>query len=435
MLGFRRGEYRWMRKNVWIWNHYATNMYFDKAGRHYWFAENLIKEGYKPTIFCASVNHFSNENIDTKGEKYTVEKINDIPFVFVRTPDYKGNGKSRILNMISFFRNLFPVANQYTKVNGLPDVIIASSVHPLTLLAGIKIAKKFGVPCICEIRDLWPESLVAYGALKRNSIIAKILYKGEKWIYKKTNSIIMTWEGGREYITDQGWDKQINLNKVYHISNGVIIDTFDRNCEENQIIDKDLDNHSFKNIVYAGSIRKVNNIGMLLDAAKIIKKQGYNQIKFLIYGSGDEVEILKKRCIDENIDNVLFKGRVEKKYIPSVLKKAYINILHNSSTSLDKYGQSQNKFFEYLAAGKCIVQTYTTGYSICEKYNCGISAPIQNAEEIAIAVIDACFDDDKNKLMGENARQAAYEFDFEKLTNKLINIIESTERKKINESI
>ncbi|WP_318506969.1 hypothetical protein [Bacillus sp. T3] len=54
-----------MKKNIWIWNHYATNMYIDQAGRHYWLAENLIKQGYNPTIFCASTVHNSNENIDT----------------------------------------------------------------------------------------------------------------------------------------------------------------------------------------------------------------------------------------------------------------------------------------------------------------------------------------------------------------------------------
>ena len=74
-------------------------------------------------------------------------------------------------------------------------------MHPLTLVAGIKIAKQFGIPCICEVRDLWPESIVAYGALKRNSIIAKILYQGEKWIYKKADSIIMTWEGGKNILS------------------------------------------------------------------------------------------------------------------------------------------------------------------------------------------------------------------------------------------
>jgi glycosyltransferase involved in cell wall biosynthesis len=173
----------------------------------------------------------------------------------------------------------------------------------------------------------------------------------------------------------------------------------------------------------------VNNLGMLLDAAKIIQNQGEKEIRFLIYGSGDESGALKKRCEEENINNVIFKGRVEKKYVPSILKKSYINILHNSSTSLDKYGQSQNKFFEYLAAGKCIVQTYTTGYSICGKFNCGISASIQNAEEIAKSIITACNDESKNKMMGENARQAAYQFDFNRLTEKLINIIESVDER------
>jgi glycosyltransferase involved in cell wall biosynthesis len=412
-----------MRKNVWIWNHYATNMFFDQAGRHYWFAENLIKEGYKPTIFCASTNHFSDNHIDIKGSRYSLDSVNNIPFVFVITPEYKGNGKKRVLNMISFYRGLFKTAKEFAELTGKPDVIIASSVHPLTLVAGIKIAKKFDIPCICEVRDLWPESIVAYGSLKRNSVVAKLLYQGEKWIYKKANSVIMTWEGGSQYIKDQGWDNQIDLNKVKHISNGVIIDSFDKNSKENQIEDADLNDKNYKNLVYAGSIRRVNNLGLLLDAAKKIQQKD-QQVRFLIYGSGNEKEKLENRCKEEGINNVIFKGRVEKRMIPSILKRSYANILHNSSTSLDKYGQSQNKFFEYLAAGRCIIQTYTTGYSVLDKYNCGVSASKQNPEEVAKTILEICRDGEKANKMGRNARQAAYEFDFKKLTNKLIEIIE-----------
>lgn len=420
-----------MKQKIWIMNHYATNMYFNKGGRHYWFAENLIKQGYEPTIFCANVRHNADDVIDISNGKFHIDNDidNKIPFVFVKTTDYKGNGKKRIINMIDFYRNLFPVAKQYADKFGRPDVILASSVHPLTLVAGIKIAKKFGVPCICEVRDLWPESIVAYGELRRNSLIAKVLYLGEKWIYIRAGSLIMTWEGGSQYIKDQGWEKQIDLNKVKHISNGVVIDTFDKNSQMNQIIDSDLDNKSYKNLVYAGSIRKVNNLGLLLDSAKIIQNND-EKIRFLIYGSGDEKELLEKRCKEEGINNVIFKGRVEKRMIPSILKKSYANILHNSSTSLDKYGQSQNKFFEYLAAGRFVIQTYTTGYSILEKYNCGVSASIQSADEIAKVIMKACNDDERSELMGKNARRAAHEFDFGKLTNELIYIIEGLERKR-----
>jgi glycosyltransferase involved in cell wall biosynthesis len=396
----------------------------EKAGRHFWIAENLLRCGYRPSVFCASTNHITSENIREEGKKAVLQTVDGIPFIFVSTPDYTGNGKKRVVNMISFYRKLFPVSNEYARLYGKPDIIIASSVHPLTLVAGIKLAKKYGVPCICEVRDLWPESIVAYGLLKRNNPIAKILYKGEKWIYKKADAIIMTWEGGKDYITERGWDKDIDLDKVRHINNGVDLEAFDRYSEEYILKDDDLDDDSHTNIVYTGSIRMVNNIGMLLDAAKLIKALGARDIRFLIYGSGDESEALIRRCADEGIDNVVFKGRIEKKYIPYVLKKAYMNILHNSSTSLDKYGQSQNKFFEYLAAGKGVFQTYSTGYSIAVKYDCGIVLSVQNAENIAKAVIDASVNPERCAEMGGNARKAAEDYDFRKLTGKLVDIIE-----------
>lgn len=416
-----------MKHNIWLVNHYATNMFFNQSGRHHWFAENLRKKGYNPTIFCANTMHnvHSQSTVKIPSGKYAVKYANDIPYVFVKTVNYSGNSIQRVKNMLFFYKNLFPAARGYAKDHGKPDVILASSVHPLTMVAGIQIAKEFHIPCICEVRDLWPESIVVYDVLKRNSIITKLLYQGEKWIYKKADSIVMTWEGGKDYIFDKGWDKIVDIKKLKHISNGVVIDSFDNNCKEHKIEDNDLDDYRYKNIVYTGSIRKVNNIGILLDVAKIIKEKGYNNIRFLIYGFGNESAMLKNRCEKEGIKNVLFKGRVEKKYVPSIIKKAYINILHNSSTSLDKYGQSQNKLFEYLAAGKCIVQTYTTKYSILEKYNCGISTPVQNAEEISKVVLEACSDENRCKLLGENGRKAAYDFDFIKLTDKLIDVIES----------
>jgi glycosyltransferase involved in cell wall biosynthesis len=410
------------KKKIWIMNHYATNMYFNKGGRHYWFAKNLIKQEYEPTIFCSNIRHNTFDVIDVGSRLYSTEVEENIPFVFIKTPEYKGNGKARIINMMTFYKNLFPVTKEYSMKYGKPDIILASSVHPLTLVAGIKIAKKFNVPCICEVRDLWPESIVAYGSLKRNSIIAKVLYQGEKWIYKKADSIIMTWEGGKQYIIDQGWQEQIDLKKVKHISNGIVLDTFDKNSIENKVNDSDLEDKNYKNLVYAGSIRKVNNIGFLLDSAKIIQNKD-KTIRLLIYGAGDEEEILKQRCKDENISNVIFKGRVEKRMVPSILEKSYANILHNKSTILDKYGQSQNKLFEYLAAGKCVIQTYTTGYSIIEKYNCGVSALKQSPDEIAKIILELCSDEKKARELGQNARIAAIDFDFKNLTQKLINII------------
>lgn len=418
-----------MRKKIWIWNHYATRMFENHGGRHYWFAENLLKQGYEPTVFCANTFHNSDKLIDTLGKKYISKNSGDIPFVFVNVPKYSGNKVSRIRNMAAFYKRLFPVSKQYAKDHGKPDVILASSVHPLTLVAGIKIAKKFNVPCICEVRDLWPESLVSYGSFKRNSLFVKLLYQGEKWIYKKADKLIFTMEGGKDYITEQGWDKNhggpVNINKVHHINNGVDLASYDENLQNHIYTDKILDNSDIFKVVYTGSIRKANNLCLLIDAAKYVKLRGLTKVKFLIFGDGDEKENLKKKCLDENIDNVLFKGRVEKKFIPNILSKSNLNVLNYTNHAIWKYGGSQNKNFEYLASGKPILSTITMGYDIIEKYGAGISLKKQDPETIGKTIISILdMDVHLYEIMGKNARKAAEKFDFKVLTEKLIDLIE-----------
>lgn len=416
-----------MRQNVWIWNHYATNMFFNQAGRHYWFAENLLKEGYEPTIFCASTNHFSDNHIDTKGLEFSADSVNDIPFVFVNTPDYKGNGKKRILNMLSFYKGIFKTAKEYAKINGKPDVILASSVHPLTLVAGIKIAKKFDIPCICEVRDLWPESIVAYGSLKRNSLIAKLLYQGEKWIYKKADRIIFTMEGGKDYIVDKKWDLlsngPINIKKVFYLNNGVDLAQFNNNKVNHSIKDLDLESDKFK-VVYTGSIRAVNDVEYLVEVAKQLKLLHEKDVELLIYGDGSERERLVQKCEKENLDNIKFKGRVPKQSIPYILSKANLNILHFQQNSIKKYGASLNKLFEYFASGKPIISDCEFGYDLVKRYKCGVVIDNVDAKRIAKEIIRIKeLDVAQYKALCSNALSAAEDYDFANLSNKLVEIL------------
>lgn len=338
-----------LKKNVWIFNHYATNMYLDQGGRHYWFAKYLKKSGYHPVIFCANTVHNSDQVIDTGNKNYIELKdgTNQIPFVFVKVPLYKGNGISRICNMAGFYRKLFQVTSEYVKTHEKPDIILASSVHPLTLIAGIKIAKKSGIRCICEIRDLWPESIVKFGKLKENSLIAKSLYKGEKWIYKKADALIFTMEGGRNYLEDQKWDVAnggpVDLSKVYYINNGIDLPAVIEQRKNEPYTDRRFDSIEKQRIIYTGSIRKANGVGVLLDSAKLLKDKN---LMFCIFGDGEEREYLENRIKEENITNVLFFGKVQKKYIASIVSQAALLLLLYSPqiVHVAKYGMSQNKF-------------------------------------------------------------------------------------------
>ena len=408
-------------KTIWIWNHYATNMFFEKGGRHHWFGRHLIQKGYNVKIFCASTIHNSTEEVDTKGGIYLTDFSDGIEYVFIMTPKYTGNGKARIKNMYAFYKELFPVSKEIAAKNGKPDVILASSVHPLTLIAGIKIAKKIGIPCVCEVRDLWPESLIEVGILKRDSLPAKVLYKGEAWIYKKADKLIFTMPGGKDYMKEKGLDKKIDLRKVYNINNGIDMADYHREEKEDTFEDADLNDDSYFKVMYTGSIRRVNCVGDLVDAAVICDQKSDRRIKFIIYGDGDQKAELEKKAKQLDLDNIVFKGRVEKKYIPFILSKGDLNVVTGEDSNLGRYGVSWNKLFEYMASGKPIVANYNIQrYNFVDEYGFGEAKRYKDNSLFADAILRmADLDSEQYDELCRNARKAAMDFDYENLTDRL----------------
>lgn len=416
------------KKKIWFFHHYATPPTMSGMIRPYNFAINMLEKTYTSTIFAASYLHYSDQNLINNNDLYLKNSDTEIPFVFIKTPSYKGNGIKRLLNMISYYNNLLKVFKKFVKLEGKPDLIIASSPHPLAMIAGIRIAKKLGIPCINEIRDFWPEVFFMGGKLKEHGFIGKIIVKGEYWIYKNSNALIFLKEGDYTYITDKKWDidqgGKIDLEKCYYINNGVDIEKFNLQIENERLNDDHLDTKKFK-VIYAGAIRPVNNVSIILDAAKLLKMN--KNIQFLIYGVGNQVELLKKRIKDESITNVKMKGYVDKKYIPYVLSKSSVNILNYSQKKYNwSRGNSSNKIFEYMASGKPVISTVKMGYSPIEKYDCGISLEEDTPEALAEAVLKVYnMPKDKYNKISKNAKQGAIEFDYKKLTNKLITVMES----------
>lgn len=420
-----------MKKHVWIMNHYAGNMFVDHGGRHYNFARYLKQAGYEPVVFCANSKHNAPARwfeSDALWQEHMAEEIG-VPFVFVKARTYTGNGKQRVLNMLDFYRNVQKAAREYAARNGAPDVIYASSVHPLTLVAGIRLAKRFGVECICEVRDLWPESIVAYSSrLTKNHPLIRLLYQGEKWIYKKAGRLIFTREGDRDYLAEQGWDAPhggpIDLNKVYYINNGVDIETFVHYRDHFQIQDPDLEDADSFKVIYTGSIRHVNGLGLLLDAAKEVRDP---RVRFLVWGDGDELPALRQRVTDEHIGNVVFKGRVGKQYVPYIVSRADLNFNHNTPVSIFRFGISFNKLFDYLAAERPVLSDFPSNYNPSVQWGAGREVEDPTPANIAreIEAFASIGPEDYARYCA-NAAKAARVFDFKALTEILTGVIEGT---------
>ena len=190
-------------RRFWIFNHYATTPKTGPLLRHYYFAEYLKEKDIETTVFAANELHQTGTSVDTMGKPYLRTEEEGVPFVFVKTSKYRGNGISRVFNMLSFFFGLLRISKKYARQYGKPDLIMGSSAHPLTSIAGILAAKRFHVPVIVEVRDLWPEAIFSFGKVKMDSLIGRALSAGEKWMYVHADAIVFTKEGDVDHIKDQ----------------------------------------------------------------------------------------------------------------------------------------------------------------------------------------------------------------------------------------
>lgn len=414
-----------MKKNIWIINHYAELPTNGVMTRHYNFAKQLVKKGYNVSIFTSSAIHNSEFNSITDKAKFKVEKVEGIQFIHVKTENYKSNGLERIRNIIQFYVGVMRIYSNI-KVKEVPEVIIASSLHPLALLAGYRISRKIKCKYIVEIRDLWPESILVYKP-NLNKLIMFPFYMLEKWFYKKADNIIFTMPGGGNYIRERGWEKQVNISKVFCVSNGVDLDTFNSNKTYYCVCDEEIvDQNTFK-VVFCGSVRPTYNIDFLVETAHILKKRGYdNSIKIFIYGRGpsvlDYVNLLKS----DNLNNIVFKGFIEKKYIPFVLSQSDCTLLHSQEDSLSRFGHSLNKSFEYCASGKPIISTLNYAFDPIKKNHGGIVIDEYTPNCLAESIIWMySLESEERKNMENNALEVAEAYDFRVLTEILIDAIEA----------
>lgn len=402
---------------IWIIDHYSVPVKYYPLARNTNFAKNLIKMGHEVIIFAASTVHNSEINLITNGSRY-IEMIDDgIKYVLVKCHQYKGNGIQRILNMYEFATKLESVCDEFDR----PDAIISTSMTLQACKKGIQIGQKYGCRKVAQITDLWPETLIAYGIAKKNHPLIQLFRRIEKWIYINADRIVFSMEGAYDYIIEQRWEKVVPRSKVEYINNGIDIELFEYNKEHFQVNDSDLEDESAFKIIYTGSIRKANDVGFLIDVVKRLQDNG---VKLLIWGSGDEESTLKKRIVDEGIGNVVFKGRVEKKYIPFIVSKATYNIVDGMDTPLLRYGISANKIFDYFASGKPAITFINNESNPIIKNDAGVA--IDNSVEKAANDIKllTTLDSKRYDEMCINAKKTAGTYDFKNLTKKLIDTIE-----------
>jgi glycosyltransferase involved in cell wall biosynthesis len=410
--------------NVWILNHYAVPPDTPGGTRHFDFAKELVKRGQRVSIFAAGFNHRTRiEERLGKKQNYRRQNVDEVEFIWIKTFPYQRNDWRRAVNMLSYSLRVIFLGLRLKK---RPDVILASSPHLFTGLAGWLLAKLRRSRFILEVRDLWPQTFVDIGCYNNKSLVVRLLRFLERFLYHRAKKIIVLPPRASEYITRLGTP----INKIVPIPNGVSPELFS-NTEvqlppELEELILGLKARGKILVGHTGAHGIADVLDTIIDTAKVIESRGMDKIHFLLVGGGAEKDRLMRKVESLGLSNVSFSKPIPKYAIPTLLRNVEIAVLPNAKSDLYEYGISSNRLLDYMACARPIVLAINSNDNPVAEAHCGVIVLPEDAEQMAKAVIELCGMSDKQRReMGMRGYEYAMKYhSVPVLVDRLLEVME-----------
>lgn len=387
------------KPNIWYIHPYAGGPGIGRYSRPYFLAHRWIELGLRATVFSASFHHLLDQpqNIGAK-------IIDGVPYEFVKSRNYTGNGLGRLLNMMQFSWNFFRNSSKYVARYGKPDVIIASSPHPYCFLAARSVAKKYGAKIFFEVRDLWPLSLVELGGISAKHPLITFTGRVEKFAYKYSDRVVSLLPLTVPHMIERG----LVAERWAYIPNGIDRREGVRAIEMHPIISlaKEWRKSGFTTFIYAGALGRPNHVGSLVRAISLLKLQGDKNIKALIVGKGEVESDLKKLVRELELDaDVRIFGQIPKAQIVELFNEVSAGFISLRPEPIFRFGISPNKLFDYMLASLPVVFAVSAGNDPVKEADCGYSVEPGDAKAIALAMQNITrLSESERREMGDRGR-------------------------------
>lgn len=367
--------------NILYVNHYAGSRKHGMEYRPFYLAREWVKLGHRVTIVAASFAHVRAQSPYII-EKLSMEDIDGIQYVWLKTPSYQGNGFGRVRNMLCFIWNLLKFQGKIIRLSK-PDVVIASSTYPLDIYPAFQIAKKTIANLIFEVHDLWPLSPIELGGMSSLHPYIMVMQWAENFACRVSDRIVSILPKTEVYMREHG----MASHKFAYVPNGIDIAEWEQNNNilppEHKEILAELKAKGRFIIGYAGAHGIANSLYTLIDAAQLLQT---HPVTFVLVGQGPEKTPLVQRVKKLGLTNVIFLSPIAKNSIPELLDMMDALYIGLQRQPLFRFGISPNKLMDYMMAGKPIIQAIEAGNDMVAECGCGISVPPEDPKAIANAI-------------------------------------------------
>lgn len=399
-------------------NHYAQVPGGPGGTRHFSLAQHLRRHGWQASIIAASTEHGTGRERLPLGLTHRLDVIENTPVLWVKTSPYAGNGAARAHNMLEYAWRA--TGRETSQMLEPPDVVIGSSVHPLAAWAGARLAGRYGVPFLFEVRDLWPQTLIDMGRLKANSVVARLMRNLETRLYRKAEKIVVLLPYAGDYIASLG----VSKDKVVWIPNGVDLGA-DADAQIQPARQSDV-----LTLMYFGAHGETNGLSNLLRAMRLVEDKG-GKVLLRLIGDGPLKPSLQNMARELSLAGVRFEDPVPKAAIPALAAEADAFVFNLADVAVFKYGISSNKLFDYMAAGRPIIMACEIPNNPVAEAGAGMTVAPEQPDQLADAILAlAKLPYAERARMGEAAREhVARNYNFELLAARLANVLDEVCRR------
>ncbi len=371
------------------------------AARVYELSKRWVEWGHEVQVLTAFPNHPTGvvpREYRRRMRRLSMrEQVDGIEVV--RTWLYPAPNRrpiERIVNYSSFFLS--------TCVRGLflkkPDVVIGTSPQLLVGLAGWWISRLTGCPFVFEVRDLWPESLVASGIGNENSFFIDGLHRLASFLYRRCHRVVVVTQAFKDVLVRE---RKCPEEKIEVVENGVETEKF---CPISNSYDlrRQLGLGGKFVVSYIGTIGYAHGLEVIVRAAELIQKAAPD-VLFLLVGEGAEKETLRRSAESKRFKNVLFIDQQPRETIPSFLNASDVCLVLLRGAELFTT-VLPSKMLEAMACARPIVLG-VDGYArqILDRAQAGIYVRPEDPQGLVQAVLALYRDRTRGSKLGENGRE------------------------------
>jgi glycosyltransferase involved in cell wall biosynthesis len=278
---------------------------------------------------------------------------------------------------------------------GDADAVVVETPPMFLAGAGIAYAKLKRAPLVLHVSDLWPDSAIALGALRRPRAIgaARAI---ERRAYEAAAAVVVPTAGIESDLRSRLGDK------VHRIPPSVDLERFEELPPPATDADRPL------RVLYAGTVGLSQGLGTLVDAVALLPDP--SRVELVIAGDGAEAAALRERLARGGHANVAMIGTVAHERIPELYAEADVAAVLLRDHPLFE-GALPTKLLEGMSAGRPVLLSAAgEAAKLIAEAGAGIVVPPERPEALAAALTELADDRERGRRLGAAGRAAAGRF-------------------------